>query len=321
MFRDQVQHSSERSDASDRSDKSDRSDPSAASEASGESLTLRADGVGHQFDPTWWCLRDLDLEFRQGELTGIVGPNGAGKTTLLKALAGHLAPTRGRVALGGRALRDWTRAALARQIGYLPQHVPALFDYTCEEVVAQGRYPHLGALGLLGRRDVEIVRRAMAWTHVDAFARRPLAHLSGGERQRVLLASVLAQEGRFLLLDEPTAALDIHQQIDVARRLAHLARGGLCVIMVTHDLNLAAQFCDRLAVLHEGRLAADGPPAAVLTESLLKQVYATDLVVTRNPVSGAPLVVPAPRPGGETDDEAGLPTEASAKAGGGPCPS
>jgi iron complex transport system ATP-binding protein len=283
-----------------------------ATAAPDAALTLRAEALGHQFSPSWWVLRDIDLEFREGEFVGMVGPNGAGKTTLLRALVGQIAPAHGRVALGGRPLAGWSRLEIARRVGYLPQDVPALFDYTCEEVVAQGRYPHLGAFGLLGRRDLDIVRRAMAWTNCDAFAHRPLALLSGGERQRVLLASVLAQESRFLLLDEPTAALDIHQQLDVVTRLATLARDGLCVVIVTHDLNLAAQFCGRLVMLHEGRVAGSGPPAEVMTEPMLKKVYETDLVVARSPVSGAPMVVLKGRP---TDRDGVSP------AGGVSCPS
>lgn len=263
---------------------------SASPDRSGQSI-LRTHGLGHQFQPTWWCLREINLEFRLGELVGLVGPNGAGKTTLIRALAGQLAPTAGEVTLGGRSLRTFGRLELARRLGYLPQDVRSSFSYSCEEVVAQGRYPHLGTFGVLSRRDREIVWRAMEWTSTQAFARRPLDDLSGGERQRVLLASVLAQGGEFLLLDEPTSALDMHHQVDVYERVSQLAREGLGVIMITHDLNLAALYCDRLVLLHEGKVAACGTPETVVVEDVLRRVYETDLIVNRNPVTGTPMVV------------------------------
>jgi iron complex transport system ATP-binding protein len=256
-----------------------------------EPSVLRAHSLGHQFQPNWWCLKEISLAFRLGELVGLLGPNGAGKTTLVRALAGQLHPTAGEVTLDGAPLGGWGRLEVARRIGYLPQDVRSSFSFSCEEVVAQGRYPHLGALGLLGRHDREVVRRSMEWTATLAFARRPLNDLSGGERQRVLLASVLAQESRFLLLDEPTAALDLHHQVDVFERISQLAHEGLGVIVITHDLNLAAQYCDRLVLLHEGRIAAAGAPAQIMVEDVLKRIYETDLMVHRNPVTGTPMVV------------------------------
>jgi len=266
-------------------------DPAPPGDARPEPSVLRARALGHQFQPNWWCLKDISLEFRLGELVGLLGPNGAGKTTLVRALAGQLHPTAGEVTLDGAPIRAWGRLEVARRIGYLPQDVRSSFSYTCEEVVAQGRYPHLGTLGLLGRHDREVVRRSMEWTATLAFARRPLNDLSGGERQGVLLASVLAQETRFLLLDEPTAALDLHHQVDVFERISQLAHEGLGVIVITHDLNLAAQYCDRLVLLHEGRVAAAGAPAQIMVEDVLKRIYQTELMVHRNPVTGTPMVV------------------------------
>ena len=256
-----------------------------------ENSVLATHGLGHQFQANWWCLQGLDLAFHTGELVGLVGANGAGKSTLLRILTGQMAPTAGKVELDGRPLGRFGRTELARRIGYLPQNVASSFSYTCEEVVAQGRYPHQGALGLLSREDQEIVRQAMKWTHCDAFAHRYLSELSGGESQRVLLASVLAQGSDFMLLDEPTSALDLHHQIDVFELIYQLARQGIGVIVITHDLNLAAQYCDRLVLLHEGRMHACGRPEDVLREDILRQVYETDLIVDRNPVTGTPMVV------------------------------
>ncbi|MEN6626001.1 MAG: ABC transporter ATP-binding protein [Candidatus Sumerlaeia bacterium] len=266
--------------------------------AAGASLELAARGVGHQFQPTWWCLREIDLVCRPGDLIGLVGPNGSGKSTLMRALAGQIEPTAGAVTLNGKPLARLSPRERARAVAWLPQDVRPTFDFTAEEVIAQGRYPHLGAFGVPGPRDREIVRLAMEWTRTLAFARRSLAALSGGERQQVLLASVLAQQSRFLLLDEPTSALDLHHQIDVFEQIAELARAGLGVIVITHDLNLAARYCDRLALLHEGRLVADGPPSEVMREPVLRQVYDVNLIVERNPVVGSPMVVLLGRHGG-----------------------
>lgn len=252
---------------------------------------LSTHGLAHQFQPNWWCLRELDLTFRTGELVGLVGANGAGKSTLMRALTGQMTPTAGKVELDGRCLSRFSRTGLARRIGYLPQAVTCSFSYTCEEVVAQGRYPHQGALGLLSHEDLAIVRQAMQWTNCEAFAHRYLNELSGGESQRVLLASVLAQGSDFMLLDEPTSALDLHHQVDVFERIYQLARQGMGVIVITHDLNLAAQYCDRLVLLNEGRMRACGPPEEVLREEILSEVYKTDLIVDRNPVTGTPMVV------------------------------
>jgi iron complex transport system ATP-binding protein len=252
---------------------------------------LRAERLSHQFQPNWWCLREIDLELKPGELAGLVGPNGAGKTTLLRALAGLYRPTEGRVMLDGRSLAAYDRHALARRIGFLPQGVRSSFSFTVEEIVAQGRHPHQRGLGILSREDLHVVRQAMEWTHTLAFAHRSLSSLSSGERQLALLASVLAQGEEFILLDEPTSNLDLHHQVDVFDRIDALARQGLGLLVITHDLNLAAQYCGRLLLLHEGRLLADGPPEAVLHEATLREVYQTDVVVDRNPVTGAPMVV------------------------------
>jgi iron complex transport system ATP-binding protein len=252
---------------------------------------LQARGVGHQFQSNWWCLQEVDMSIRTGELVGLVGPNGSGKSTLLKTLAGQITPTTGTITLDSQPLARYARRELARRIGYLPQVVNAAFAFTVEEVVAQGRYPHGGALGLLSAHDHEVIHRAMEWTHTLAFAKRPVQVLSGGEQQSVFLASVLAQEAEFLLLDEPTSALDLHHQVDVFDRLAELARAGLGVVVITHDLNLAAQYCSRLVLLLGGRVIADGSPAEVIREPILRQAYDAELIVDTNPVTGTPLVV------------------------------
>lgn len=252
---------------------------------------LEARDISHQFQPTWWVLKEVSLRLRRGELVGVVGPNGSGKSTLMRILVGQIHPRHGQVRLGDASRDKLPRAELARRIGYLPQSIQASFDYTVEEIVAHGRYPHQRALGILSHHDVEIVHQAMQWTQTDAFAKRTLDELSGGERQRVMLASVLAQGGEFLLLDEPTNALDIDRQVDVFERIRSLSREGLGILVIIHDLNLAAQYCDRLVMLHEGRLIAEGAPECIMTEAVLKKVYTSDLIIDRNPVTGAPMVV------------------------------
>lgn len=252
---------------------------------------LAARGVGHQYHPTWWCLSDIELDLEPGQFVGIVGPNGSGKSTLLRILAGQLRPSAGAVELDGRPLGDFGRRELARRIGFLPQEVLSSFAFTVEEVIAQGRYPHGSALSLVTAEDRRVIGRVMDWTTTRAFAHRPFGELSGGERQRVLLASVLAQEAAFILLDEPTAALDIQHQVDVFELVRRLAGEGLGVGMVTHDLNQAARYCDRMVLLFEGRIERDGPPAEVMDPDTLRRVYQTELMVEPNPVTGTPMVV------------------------------
>lgn len=253
-------------------------------------MTLAARGLFCGYRPGVWAVRDVDLEVRAGELLGIIGPNGSGKSTLLRALAGLLRPQAGSVELTGRSIALYPRQELARHVAFLPQSVQPAFAFTCEEVVAQGRYAHQGAFGFLTTHDVEVVRRCMVQADVTQFARRPLNELSGGERQRVFLASVLAQEARHLLLDEPTAALDIHHQARIFQLMRDFARDGLSVAVVVHDLNVAAQFCHRLVLLSVGSVAAEGSPREVLTQANLAPVYGGNLVVGENTLSNTPLV-------------------------------
>jgi iron complex transport system ATP-binding protein len=239
----------------------------------------------------------LDLGVRRGELVGIIGPNGSGKTTLLRLLSGALQPAAGSIALFGTGAAELSRRQRARQVAVVPQEARVVFDFTVREVVLMGRAPHLGLLGIEGEHDLEAAEEALAAAGAAALADARLGELSGGEKQRVFLARALAQEAPLMLLDEPTAFLDLRHRLAVYRLVERLRGGrGLTVLVVSHDLNLAARFCPRLVMLHHGRLWADGPPDRVLTEENLRAVYEADVRVLEDPSSGTPLVVPPGSP-------------------------
>lgn len=219
------------------------------------------------------ALRAVDAELRAGEMLGLVGPNGAGKTTLLRVLAGLLKPDTGHVACGGTMLTRLRRTELARHIAFLGQGGDASWPLAVEALVALGRLPNRRPFGEDTERDRAAVARAMALCNVDAFAERPVGTLSGGERRRVLLARALAVEAQWLLADEPLAGLDPLHQLETMDLLRRIARGGTGVVVVLHDLSLAARFCDRLLLLNHGRLAAEGAPEQVLDDARLAEVF------------------------------------------------
>jgi iron complex transport system ATP-binding protein len=234
----------------------------------------------------------VSLSVAPGQVVGLLGPNGAGKSTLVRLAAGLLRPRAGQVRLAGRDLAGLRRAEIARQIALLPQGAALPEDFTGAQLVLLGRTPHLGWLAAESRRDLEIVARALALVGAEALAERRLADLSGGERQRLLLARALAQEPRLLLLDEPTVHLDLTYQLGLLDLVRGLARSdGLGVLAVFHDLNLAAAYCDEVALLAGGRLLARGEPAATLTPALIQQVYGVRVTVTPHPDTGSPVFV------------------------------
>lgn len=238
-----------------------------------------------------FCLHEVAMDARPGEVLGVVGPNGSGKSTLLRLMGGHLRPDSGTVELRGAGIGSIPRRRLARELAFLPQSPESSFPFAVREVVAMGRYPYLGAFGFLRAHDADVVEHAMRETATEAFADRNFFTLSGGEKQRALVASVLAQEPAVMLLDEPTAALDLHHAADVLDLLWRLSRTGIAVVLVTHDLNGAAQFCDRLVLLREGRVARTGPPADVIQEPLLSAVYEADVRVVENPLTSTPMAI------------------------------
>ncbi|WP_375137895.1 heme ABC transporter ATP-binding protein [Streptomyces sp. CG 926] len=235
-------------------------------------------------------LAGIDLTARAGEVLALVGPNGAGKSTLLGALAADLPAASGVIRIDGRPVGDWSAPDLALRRSVLPQSAALSFPFPVEDVVRMGRAPWAGTP--LAEADEEAVASAMAATEVTDFAARPFSALSGGERARVALARVLAQRAPLLLLDEPTAALDLRHQELVLRICRERAAAGDAVVVVLHDLGLAAAYADRAAVLHDGRIAADGPPSEVFEGELLSRVYRQPVEVLPHPRTGAPLVVP-----------------------------
>ncbi|QXJ22331.1 heme ABC transporter ATP-binding protein [Actinomadura graeca] len=234
-------------------------------------------------------LTGLDLAVRTGEVLALVGPNGAGKSTLLAAVGGDV-PFTGRVVVDGAPLGSWSHAELAMRRAILLQKQTLAFPFTVRQVVAMGRAPWSATP--LADDDEAAVTEAMRRTDVTEFAGRPYPRLSGGEQARVALARVLAQRTGILLLDEPTAALDLRHQEMVFEVVRRRAASGAAVVAVVHDLGLAAAHADRVAVLSEGRLAACGPPDEILTASLLTDVYRHDVEVLPHPRTGRPLIVP-----------------------------
>ena len=246
--------------------------------------------VGFRYDEPW-IFRDFSLEISEGELLGLIGPNGSGKTSLLKVMAGLLSVQQGAVMLRGHNVAGMSPRAIAREVAIVPQESQILFPFTVGELVLMGRFVHQRGWGWESAEDLRIGEWAMGLMDVAHAAHRTVQELSGGERQRVMIARALAQQSRILLLDEPTAFLDLKHQIDIYAILKALNRDrGATVILVSHDLNLASQYCDRLLLLHKGEIFADGTPEEVLTGEHLLEVYGCEVLIDRHPVTGTPRI-------------------------------
>ncbi len=249
----------------------------------------------HAFDGRT-VIDDLTFEVSAGEFFIIIGPNGSGKTTLLKLMVGLLPLKDGRIHLLAKALDEYNAKGLAQKIAYVPQNVPVEFPFSVTQVVLMGRSPHLGVLGFEGKEDLNLAHEAMTITDVAHLADRRLDQLSGGEQQRVFIARAICQQPAILLLDEPTAALDLSHQIRLMDLLEHLkAEKGVTIVMVSHDLNMAAMYADQLLLISKGRIARTGPPEAVIDYDLLEEVYGCKLLVDKSPLGDYPRVHLVPK--------------------------
>ena len=263
-------------------------------------------------------LRSASLQAGQGELIGLIGPNGAGKTMLIRALSGLLSAQEGKVYLDGRDMERLGPKDIAKTIALLPQNTLLDFGFTCMEVVLMGRNPHMRPFQIEGSEDRAIAGEAMAFTGTTQFAHRPITTLSGGERQRVLISRALAQQPRLLLLDEPTANLDIQHQLQVMELLRGLTGEGLTVIVAMHDLSLAARFCHRLLLLYQGQVLADGRPSQVLTPENLERAFGIRALTYMDPVTASLTVQAlAPVPGDGVSVETPARVHVIGGAGGG----
>lgn len=240
-------------------------------------------------------LNQLSFVVAPGDFFVVIGPNGSGKTTLLKLICGFIRAQRGGIDIQGRPIGEYSKRHLARTIAYVPQIVQTDFPFTVAEIVLMGRSPHLGMLGLEQRNDVEIAQEAMRFTGVDHLARRKLSQLSGGECQRVFIARAICQQPRIMLLDEPTASLDLAHQVRVMDLMDELkGHGAMTIVMVSHDVNLAAMYGNRVLLLKDGSVVSIGAPEQVMTYQALEAAYGCTLLVDDSPLGGFPRVTPVP---------------------------
>jgi len=253
------------------------------------------DQVGHSYGGLS-VLQEISFGVETGDFFIVIGPNGSGKTTLMKIIAGVIKPQQGRLKVFDRSLESIPRKELARKVAYVPQQETMDFPFSVTEIVLMGRSPHLGLLGWEQTTDLKIAERAIAFTETEHLARRKLNELSGGERQRVFIARAICQEPQIILLDEPTASLDLAHQIKIMDLMEKLrAEKNITIVMVSHDVNLAAMYARRLLLLNQGRIATLGPPGEVLNYAILEAVYGCTLLVDESPIGRFPRVTLVPK--------------------------
>lgn len=243
------------------------------------------------------ALGGVSLEAKRNGITAVVGPNGSGKSTLVRALVGRVPLRRGSITVDGDSIASLARPAVARRVAVVSQREELAFPVNVSEYVALGRFPHLGIWHAAGSEDREAIEASMNEAGVESLASRRIDALSGGEWQRVRLARALAQGGAALVLDEPTAFLDVGHEMSVFELLHRLAAGGRAVLLVSHQLNLVARFAERMVLLQRGAVVADGSPDEVMQPEILQRVYDWPLAVTHDPLVGAPALVPLRAPG------------------------
>ncbi len=251
-----------------------------------EGLSLRYPGVDG------WALDQVSISVPDGSLYAVLGPNGSGKSTLMKTLLGVLSPERGRAVVDDTPVLDWTRRELARVVGVVSQAETIAFPLTVRELVAMGRYPHMGALRGESSHDKGAIAHALDQCDAGHLTKRDVTTLSGGELQRVRIARALAQEPRALVLDEPTASLDIRHEMAILESLRAWADDGMTVVVVTHGLDQAARFADRMLLLSRGRVAAEGRPEEVLRAETLEEVYGWPIAVEHDSITESMRVTP-----------------------------
>lgn len=238
-------------------------------------------------------LAPLTTVLPSGKVIGLIGQNGSGKSTLLKILARQQAASGGAIHFEGMPLRAWSARDFARALAYLPQQIPAAGGLLVKELVALGRYPWHGALGRFGSTDRAKVERAIKLTGLETLADRLVDTLSGGERQRAWIAMLIAQDAGCMLLDEPISALDVAHQVEILKLVRHLSRlNGLSVVIVLHDINMAARFCDEIVALHSGDLVVTGPPETVMSADMLQCIYGVEMAVSVHPRTGRMIALP-----------------------------
>jgi iron complex transport system ATP-binding protein len=237
-------------------------------------------------------IKDLSFQLQPGELLGLVGPNGCGKTSIIKALSRVLSPSSGRILLDGKDLATFSRNALARIIGVVPQNPYLPETFTVFEVVVLGRNPYLGLFSGESAHDITVVRQAMERTGIINLAKRRIGELSGGEKQRVTIARVLTQEPQIILLDEPTANLDIAQQLEILDLITGMCREkNMACLLAIHDLNVAAQYCTRIIMLKNGKVFTHGLPREVITAENVREVFGADTIIYPHPENNLPIVL------------------------------
>jgi len=253
-------------------------------------MILHVENLSFRYDQNW-ILENLTFSMAKGDFLGIVGPNGIGKTTLVKLLYRLMSPQQGRIIIDGKNLSAMTRGEISKKIAVVSQETQINFPFSALEVVLMGRSTHLKGLQFEGQRDFDVAQRAMELTDTVHIAHRPFGEISGGEKQRVFIARALAQETEMVLLDEPTANLDIHHQVQFYDLMTALnEEKGIAVITVSHDINLASEFCKNILLLYRGRIFGLGKPYDVITKQNIEAVYHTPVLVDQNPQTGAPRV-------------------------------